>query len=256
MTKLQELDLEIEYDSEEDDVVNSFFVPVLSAGTSYKRLAGYFSSQALAIVGRGIKELLKNGGTMQLVCGHQFTQKDKEALESGSEAKDLSTDFINKLDELSDDDFRKQHVQIMGLMIANKKLEIKIADVPAGSGIFHQKIGIISDGSDTISFVGSINETANALLENTENFDVHKSWTQGGTDAERVRRHEGRFDKYWADEGTSTKVYSLPEAIKKKLLQIAKDVEIKYQARQPTPRNDLWEHQEEAITAWKPCATT
>ena len=56
---LSDIELKAVYDSDEDDIVSDFFIPVLSSAKSYKRVAGYFNSTTLAVAARGIKNLLK-----------------------------------------------------------------------------------------------------------------------------------------------------------------------------------------------------
>ena len=43
---LRDLDLKPAYDSEDNDVVNDFYIPALSESILYRRLAGFFSSTA------------------------------------------------------------------------------------------------------------------------------------------------------------------------------------------------------------------
>mgnify|MGYP001571031905 CR=1 FL=1 len=120
MGSFDELDIKIDYDSDEDDILHDFFIPLLANSKKYK---------SLAVASFGIKGLLRNEGTMQLVCGHQLSLKDKEAMEQGLDATDLSENFLKELNELDENNFHKNHAKILGWMIKNKKLEIKSADV-------------------------------------------------------------------------------------------------------------------------------
>ena len=54
----RELDIQPCYDSERDDALNGFCLPVLEESTEYVRLAGYFSSTAFAVAARGIAGLI------------------------------------------------------------------------------------------------------------------------------------------------------------------------------------------------------
>ena len=47
------------YDSDRDDILNEFYIPVLKKSKVYYRLAGFFSSTALGIAARGIKGLMQ-----------------------------------------------------------------------------------------------------------------------------------------------------------------------------------------------------
>ena len=52
------LDLQISYDSEKDDMLNNFYIPVLSQAKKYNRMVGYFNSASLAAAAKGIKEFI------------------------------------------------------------------------------------------------------------------------------------------------------------------------------------------------------
>ena len=55
MGSFEELDIKIDYDSDEDDILHDFFIPLLANSKKYKRLAGFFSSSSLAVASFGIK---------------------------------------------------------------------------------------------------------------------------------------------------------------------------------------------------------
>lgn len=69
-------------------------------------------------------------------------------------------------------------------MIANGTLEIKVVipfrkDVDGAEdleGIYHMKVGVLSDGKDEISFSGSVNESKTGWLHSIEEFKVFCSW--------------------------------------------------------------------------------
>jgi superfamily II DNA or RNA helicase len=240
------------WDSDEDDISYDLFVPALSSATLYQRVAGYFNSTTLAIAARGIKNLLANDGKMQLVCGTQLSQIDKDALEKGKPPTEFNNQFITELNNLEDGDFRKNHAKILAWMIANKKLEIKIAQVDDPSGIYHMKIGIIQDENSTITFSGSVNETANGWMHSAENLDVFTSGKPGHD--EYISGHKKIFKKYWSDQGKRTKVFPLPEAIERKLIEYSplryEDVESLEEYDRRT-HFELRPHQEEAIENWR-----
>jgi len=75
---LSDLSLNDAYDTGDlgNRVINDFYIPVLQQAVSYKRLTGYFSSQALALAARGIAGLIKNGGQMQLITSPVDSEKD------------------------------------------------------------------------------------------------------------------------------------------------------------------------------------
>ena len=88
------------------------------------------------------------------------------------------------------------------------------------SAIFHQKVGIMKDkNGDMISFSGSINETAKAWVQNFEEFKVFKNWVDA--DQDRFQSDVDKFDKFWNNRFEGLKVYDIPVALKKKLIDTA-----------------------------------
>jgi hypothetical protein len=164
-----ELDIQACYDSDKDDILNDFYIPVLKEAKEYWRLAGFFSSTSLAIAARGVSDLLQNDGVMKIVVGAVLTKDDVEAIIEGKEnPKKIIEKFpFNDLNNI-EDQIVKNHVRVLAWMVANKKLDIRVAivkdsnDVPmdmqtiSSKGIFHMKVGVLIDNNgNMISFSGS-----------------------------------------------------------------------------------------------------
>ena len=71
------------YDSDEDNILNNFYIPVLSNAIKYDRLAGYFSSTSFAMSAKGMAQFIRNGGEMRLVTSVQLSEMDRLAIEDG-----------------------------------------------------------------------------------------------------------------------------------------------------------------------------
>lgn len=230
---LKDLKLKSTYDSDEDDIINSFYVPALSESVSYKRLAGFFSSTTLAVAARGIYSFIINGGKMDLLVSANLTKQDVDAISNGLEdlprlierkaEKDLSNLSV---------DFIRDHVRALGWMIAHDKLRIKVV-VPYSvsgrpldleeierSGIFHQKVGILEDSSGSrLSFSGSVNETAYGWTHNIEEFKVFKGWESSSEPW--FSEDERKFKKYWNGEAQNARTIVISEAIRRKMISVA-----------------------------------
>lgn len=89
---LREISFQPAYDSDDDDVLNDFYIPALSKSILYRRLAGFFSSSALSVAARGMAGLIRNGGKLELVVGAKLRKIDVEAIEwlCGIITKDFS----------------------------------------------------------------------------------------------------------------------------------------------------------------------
>jgi len=260
---LRDVLLKPAYDSDEDDILSDFYIPMLSNSVSYRRLAGFFSSSALAVAARGISGLIKNGGTMKLVVGAKLRKADVEAIEKGMKNREqaIADMMIQDLDSI-EAEFVRDHVRALAWMVANNKLEIKIA-VPldahetAGDineGIYHQKVGILSDGGNppnSISFSGSVNESETGWLHSIEEFKVFRQWVDG--EDTYVKSDIEKFEKYWNGLAKRAIVIDIPTAVRDKLIELAPESVDKLHLERHYRiggEKRLWPHQAEAIRAW------
>jgi len=216
---LDKLDFKAAYSSSRgDNLLEDFYIPVLSNSISYKRIAGYFSSNSLAIAARGIsKFIIENDGYMKLICNVYLSESDKKVIESYLQK--IEDDFLIDLQNMTDE-LQKNHLKCLGWMLKNNKLDIKIAVIPDNTGIQHEKIGIFEDEQGNIvSFSGSDNETWKGWVANTEKFHVFCSWKE--REKEHLISDVSDFDAYWNNDVYRALVYKLEEAIKKGLIEIA-----------------------------------
>ena len=74
---LKDLHFEYSYDTNfDDDVIEKFYEPALSASKTYRRMAGFFRSSSLAATAEGISNFVKNNGRMEVVACPYFTDED------------------------------------------------------------------------------------------------------------------------------------------------------------------------------------
>ena len=260
---LKELNLKESYDSDKDDLLNDFYIPVLSNSIFYKRIAGFFSSSSLAVAAQGISQFIINGGTMQLVCSAKLEEDDVDVIKKATNdpKKIIEKIILEDLNEL-ENEFTKDHVRALGWMIANNKLKIKIAIVidnngfPASHGILHPKIGILEDNEgNIISFSGSNNETASGWQSNIEEFKVFPSWNKSlkGYFEPGIEK----FEEYWTDSANRVKIIDVPEAVERKLIEIApkdfKDLNLTkwdHKVKKMKNKVHLRDYQKDAIKKW------
>jgi hypothetical protein len=187
---LKDLPLKKAYSSDSDDILHDFYIPALSEAIEYDRIAGFFSSSSLAIAARGILGLINNNGIMKLIASPKLSQRDLESLMESYQVpeKFIEKKMLEELDQL-ETEFIKDHVYALGWMVANKRLDIKVAIVhdefgkpltyeeSEQRGIFHQKVGILRDQQgNVLSYSGSINETASGWQGNIEEFKIFRGW--------------------------------------------------------------------------------
>lgn len=192
-------------------LVDEFYVPALERCRQYDRIAGYFSSSALAVAGRGIESLVENDGHMRLIVGTELYETDRPVLEA------LTDELDNRLEELDDETLNAQ-LRLLAYLLRENRLHIKVARPREGSwDLFHPKLGIFYDNDDNVlSFEGSVNETVGGWERNYERFKVHRSWEDG--QEVYVDGDVDTFDRLWENNHPHVEVYDLPEAIARKLI--------------------------------------
>lgn len=262
---LREIELKPAYDSSEDDIINSFYIPTLSSSIRYRRLAGFFSSSSLAVAARGISQFVTNGGRMKLIVSAKLRKQDVDAISKGiSEPEKIITELALMDFESMENEFVKDHVRALAWMIANKFLEIKIAipldnglpleeEVIRQRGIFHQKVGILEDADgNAISFSGSVNESAFGWLHNIEEFKVFRSWIEGETP--HLKSDYEKFERYWYGTAKNMMIIDVPTAIKEKLVQLAPEsfgeIQLKIDKWKQSEKIGLRDYQQNAVEEW------
>lgn len=256
----KDLRIEKSYETSGDrnQLLNEFYIPFLNETTEYRRIAGYFSSSSLVIASKGIEGLIKNNGKMKLLISPELTEQDYEVIKMNGGLNDK----LEMFDNFDINDFpTNDNLEALAWMLKNGKLEIKIVvDKNTGSSIFHQKIGIGFDQEgNQVSFSGSINESANAWLNNIEEFKTFKSWEYEQLDY--LLSDLKKFNSYWNNEKQDiASVYDIPESIKNRIISVSpRDVSDlmvmkKYQKQTAQAKENglsLFEHQARAIEMWK-----
>jgi hypothetical protein len=221
---LNDLDLKQEYRSDEDNLVNDFYIPCLSRSTRYDRAVGYFTAEGLSLAARGIAELIKNGGTMRLVVGALLIEEDREQLLQGyleRLSKSCETSLEKQLRDIGDETI-KRRIASLSWLVSNSRLEVKVAIKvdPSGKikrGIYHEKMGVFTDSrGNRVAFSGSSNETPGGLIDNFESNDVYSSWRPA--EESRVDKKAANFYKLWNDQTQGAKVLDFTRSVQDKLL--------------------------------------
>jgi len=218
--------LDIMYDGDGHEMARRFYIPLLRLSKEYDRVSGYFSVDSLVVVAAGLAGLIRNRGHMRLVVGvHDIGPELRKAyILSRDEAETLVREIGNKIAlglERMEDVFARRRLEALAWMLAEVFLEIRVA-VPKrtfmglGSGIFHQKVLLFQDGDGcVVGAAGSANETLMAWEQNGENLTVHMSWREGHQ--EYLNRYRDRFEALWADSHPDYYVFTLPEAVERRL---------------------------------------
>lgn len=271
----QELDIKKEYRSLLDSVAKDFYIPLLSRAVKYQRAVGFFSSSSLVEISKGISELAKNGGKIQLVASPYLSDEDIEAIKSGYAMRDqVVKEAIRREMTEGKTPFEKARLNLLANLISDGVLDIKIAFTEDSDrmGMYHEKMGIITDAEgNRVAFAGSMNESATAMTLNYETIDVYCSWKD---EEDRVIAKENAFASIWNDTEPNIKIIDFPE-LKQEIIEKYKrsvpDFEIDKKEHAPDidtvlhtdlgvyseygPKFPEWfklhDYQDEAITEWQ-----
>lgn len=271
----QELDIKKEYRSLLDSVAKDFYIPLLSRAVKYQRAVGFFSSSSLVEISKGISELAKNGGKIQLVASPYLSDEDIEAIKSGYAMRDqVVKEAIRREMTEGKTPFEKAWLNLLANLISDGVLDIKIVFTEDSDrmGMYHEKMGIITDAEgNRVAFAGSMNESATAMTLNYETIDVYCSWKD---EEDRVIAKENAFASIWNDTEPNIKIIDFPE-LKQEIIEKYKrsvpDFEIDKKEYAPDidtvlhtdlgvyseygPKFPEWfklhDYQDEAITEWQ-----
>ncbi len=269
---LKDIPLKYSYETGKEDLLQDFYIPVLSCAKRYDRIAGFFSSTSLAIAARGLAGLISRNGKMRLVTCQKINKEDAEIIAQSVEnaEKIISRNFISEFDVI-EDEFVRDHIEALGWMLANGYLEIKIAlvydkgklcseDEIISKSIMHQKVGILYDDDFyAISFSGSNNESASGWVKNIEEFKVFKEWELG--QVQYFKGDQFKFNEFWNNTKVGVKVIDLPTAVSNKLIEESKGFYLEkislnlYREKKTKKKHEkqelkLFYYQEAAVCKW------
>ena len=223
-------------DGNPTDILREFYLPALDRAVKYDRVAGYFRSSSLAAASEGYTAFLNHDGRMRLIVGADLSEEDIQAILKGDEAR-LSNVLSSALDGSEAwDAHTLDGVTLLSSMVASGKLEVRVAvrlnsktgelmgwDAEPGDGYVHEKWFIMEDAEgNRMSGDGSLNESKTALVINSENISLNLAW-EGGNDKKRVDNASRDYNLLWNNQTPHMRVYSLPEAIKKKLVRFSEN---------------------------------
>lgn len=228
---LKDINFKSVYRTEEDNILEDFYIPALRESVRYDRAVGFFSAGMLSYAAQGLSAFVGNDGYIRLIIGGELQKEDHLAIKSGY---DMRGNLTDKIGESFAEDFERvientsdtlffRRLEILSYLVANGRVDIKIA--LRRNGMYHEKIGVFTDAQDNkIIFQGSANETPSALLPdfNFESINVFESWRT------ELKNHFepylNGFEKLWENRSPNTFVIDFPDAAKRKLISIAKSV--------------------------------
>ncbi len=266
---LKNIDIDLAYRSDENNMVKDFYNPVLSVAKTYKRAVGYFTISSLINAAQGLSNMIENGGNVEIIASPKLSKEDVDTINLGYRMKeDVILDAMVREFNNINSNIIKEKLNYIATLIADDRLDIKIA-LMDNYGAYHEKFGIVEDHENNkILFTGSMNETENGQYINFESFVVFKSWDQGVTDY--IDRFDNYFNELWENNTHRLEIKPFPVALKNKLLEYRQNNYVKEQIEihdsedkfeietieKDFPKTPEWfeknirEYQKEAINNW------
>lgn len=270
-TSLSKLKFPAVIDTSNHDIIRDFFVPALQNSVRYDRGVGFFSAGWLRIAAKGMATFAGNSGYARWVTSPILSKEDWQALQLGESArydKVLHQVLERNLDDL-EQALEQDTLSTLAWLVADGILDFKIA-LPRNKlerGDFHDKFGIFTDEKGIqVSFNGSYNDSIQGT-RNYESIKIFCSWEPSF--APLIKADQERFDKLWSNLDPNVRVFDLPEAARKRIIQLRtktrpypdvdwerldsfKDHHVKYQVTYPSVplQIELRDYQVQAIQAW------
>lgn len=209
-----------------DGLGRRLYEPALSRAVRYDRCCAYFSSTVLAAAARGFGAFIQNlqasepdvpKPAIRLLVNEQLDPPDLKALLTRGDASRLAQKLLRQF-KTPEDLLAKARLQALAWLVAAGWLEVRVGLMRNTGGVLHAKFGVVTDRQgDSIAFMGSGNETGQAITQNYEELVVGWSWEDPGfTD-----RYRARFEALWEGNDPDVAVVPLPEAVRQKLIRLA-----------------------------------
>ena len=275
---LNDTNIKSTYTAEEDDFFEDFLKPAFENSTSYSRIAGHFSSSVFEIYYESLEKFINNAKSskqdkipMRLIISHKISnEKDaitaNEAYENKKNREDIERDLKFTIESFLDSEERLDRFKLFAYLIEHSLLEVKVGVFKKNQDVhhtnyLHDKTGIFSDGENTVSFRGGVNESRSGYTH-FDSFDTNRSWLNSEDTNEKISSHVRLFEKIWSNDSNRLNIYSLPTAIKREILKYSPSRE---EYRKITGRINSKEakkekllsgiepreHQERAIKIWR-----
>ena len=211
---LRDHHIKSEYRSLIDNVVQDFYLPLLHEANLYKRAVGFFSSSSLVEISKGIGDMAKNGGKIEIIASPYLSDDDISAIKTGYENRNniIEQALLRQLSDDYTDYYSMERLNLLANLIADNVMDIRIAytDNHRELGMYHEKMGIIEDhDGNHVAFSGSMNESMTAMVINYESIDVFCDWK--GEEADRVKLKENAFYSMWNNVEPSLQVLEFPK---------------------------------------------
>ena len=185
----------------------AFLADKLRGAKSYRRIAGYFRSSILELVGEEIADI----PSVKIVCNSELDVADISVSKAAREAslKEKWNAVPVEVEAL----MQRDRYRRLYDLLSRGNVEIRV--VPKDKVFLHGKAGVIETSEGKTAFLGSINETRSAF---TSNYEI--LWEDPSP--EGVAWVEEEFESLWKDS------FPLPDAIVTEVKRLADRIEVEF----------------------------
>lgn len=218
MNSLKELSNEIlkVYDSDSEDIAGILNL-LLEKANRYSRIGSYFTSKSFISLAAGLSEFISKNGKMRLIINYELEKEDFEEIKKSFDYKKIEEKIAIDIKNLKSE-IELNSAKVLGWLIAENRLEIRVVTSEANK-LMHIKQGIIEDEfGNKVAFTGSANETYSAYERNIEQITFFKNWEEG--QEEYVDEFLFKFNRFWNDNGSEARTYSLSKAFEMGLMRM------------------------------------
>jgi superfamily II DNA or RNA helicase len=212
--------------------------PCLKECVKYRRGTGTFSSSAFKAYIGAIDHFIHDEVKIEILCSPKIDDILLRSLEKCTASYDRDKILQRTTNELllaaagckSDPDRADYRSMLLSYLIANNKLEIKIAlplsnpsiqtfdsddddfdmDDINSRAMYHIKYGyFVFPDKSIVAFEGSVNESDTAFNHNTEKATVYRSWDEYDVKSGRLNDVIEDLDKDWEGKNNDIRIYSI-----------------------------------------------
>ena len=210
------------FNTSEHDIVQELYKPSFSWATRFDRGVGFFTSGWLSRNIEGLSDFAFRGGKMRIITSPILSDEDSYSIIAANESngtgyKKLETVLSQNIEALQAE-MEKDILNTFSWLLYDGIIELKFA-IPCNrliNGDFHDKFGIFYNGTDALSFSGSMNDSMRGF-NNYESIKVFNTWS--GT-RDYVDADVDRFNKLWNEQDNNLKIFTMPQAIKNKIFRL------------------------------------
>ena len=216
MSDLQQLNPSPLYWLPDEPLAEDVLIPGFQAAERVACMVGFFTSSVLAELAPGLAAYIENTNeSFRLIISPHLNPDDLEAISTGIQsAEDI---ISNRLGEaLVTQDMLEQHtLRCLSFLIQKRRMEIKVAVMR--DGLFHPKVWLFQQDEHVLAVHGSSNMTYAGIRQNIEQISVSQSWADTNQQ-DIAKKLRDRFECFWDDAHTGCSVISIPEAVKKNIV--------------------------------------